>query len=43
MDSQTENGLREELNYLYSKKSSYGWTEKDVQRVEYLERILGIS
>lgn len=41
MDSQRENEIREEIAELEEKKSSYGWTQKDVDRYYYLKKLLG--
>lgn len=40
MDSQTRNEITEELDYLYNKRSTYGWTQTDADRVKYLEKFL---
>lgn len=40
MDSKTIDEIESELSYLYSKKSNYGWTSHDVDRVTFLENLL---
>ena len=40
MDSQVYREIKEELKYLAEKKSQYGWTQKDVDRYEYLSKYI---
>lgn len=40
MDNQTYREIKEELKYLAEKKSQHGWTQKDVDRYEYLSKYI---
>jgi len=41
MDSQQEEEIREEIEYLEEKRYSYGWTRGDAERYHSLKKKLG--
>lgn len=41
--SMSDDEIKEELDYYYTKRGSYGWSEKDAVYVAHLEKLLGIE